>query len=332
MQFVRQAGILALSVLFLSTGSTEASPPTAQAARTWTDKSPHESHLIEINGIRVNYLDWGGQNEPLLFLAGMGNNAHCFDDIAPRLTNHFHVLAMTRRGFGLSDKPESGYDIASRMLDVLALLDALGIKRVILAGHSIAGDELTALAAGHPDRVNKLIYLDAAVDRSQEPEAEDLRQGKEPPGGPTFTKGELASIDAYLDHFRKMFSSVWSDAFEANLRDGVLIHEDGSVERRTPDYVYRAIRKGSYLAHLDYTRVKPPTLSFYPDTANTHDPAARKHLEEWRDRNISLITRSGPQIQIVQIPGAGHYMFIDHLDEVVIRIQSFLTGEASPRR
>ncbi len=46
---------------------------------------------------------------------------------------------MTRRGFGLSDKPESGYDVESRVADVLALLDALKVKRVILVGHSIAG-------------------------------------------------------------------------------------------------------------------------------------------------------------------------------------------------
>jgi len=77
--------------------------------------------------------------ETLLFLAGLGNNAHIFDGIAPRFTNHFHVLAMTRRGFGLSDKPESGYDVESRVADVLALLDALKVKRVILVGHSIAG-------------------------------------------------------------------------------------------------------------------------------------------------------------------------------------------------
>lgn len=72
---------------------------------------------------------------------------------------------MTCRWFGLSDKPESGYNAESRVANILALLDALQIKRVILVGHSIAGDELTAFAAAHPDRVDKLIYLDAAIGR-----------------------------------------------------------------------------------------------------------------------------------------------------------------------
>ncbi len=331
MNVLRQAGILALSVFLQFEGPSASSALTLLTNSTWADKSPHTSQLIQVNGIRVHYLDWGGHGEALIFLAGLGNNAHIFDDIAPRFTTHFHVLAMTRRGFGLSDKPESGYYVESRVADVLGLLDALQIKRVILVGHSIAGDELTAFAAAHPDRVDKLIYLDAAIDRSQEAEAEEARRGKEPPGGPSFPKEELASVESYLDHLRKMFPEAWSDAFEANLRDGIIIHEDGTVERRTPDRVYRAIRKGSLLAQLDYTRVKPPTLSFYSDSATAHDPAARKHLAEWVDRDIALIRKSGPQIQIVQLPGAGHYLFIDHLDEVVARMQRFLGDAVSSR-
>ena len=327
---MRHAGILALSVLFPFEGPSTSSAPLLTNS-TWTDKSPHKTQLIQVNGIRLHYLDWGGHGEALMFLAGLGNNAHIFDDFAPRFTTHFHVLAMTRRGFGLSDKPESGHDVESRVADLLALLDALQIKRVILVGHSIAGDELTAFAAAHPDRVDKLIYLDAATDRSQGPEAEAARQGKEPAGAPSFSKDELASVESYLDHFRKMLREVWSDAFEANLRDGIIIHEDGTVERRTPDPVYRAIRKGSLLAQLDYTKVKPPTLSFYSDPATAHDPTARKHLAEWADRNIALIRRSGPQIQIVQIAGASHYLFIDHRDEVAMRMQKFLADVASTR-
>lgn len=327
MNILRGAGVVALFV-FLQYEGPPASPGLERLGNsTWTDKSPHRSQLIYANGIHLHYLDWGGHGEALVFLAGLGNNAHVFDDIAPRFTSRFHVLAMTRRGFGLSDKPESGYDVQSRVADVLALLDALQINRVILAGHSIAGDELTAFAAAHPDRVDKLVYLDAAIDHSQDPEAEEVKQGKEPPGAPSFTKAELASVESYLDHFRKTFPpEVWSDAFEANLRDGILIHEDGTVERRTPDRVYREIRKGSLLAQLDYTKVKPPTLSFYADPATERDPATRKHLEELVARDIALIKKSGSQIQVVQLVDAGHYLFIDHLGQVVTRMQRFLNG------
>ena len=48
------------------------------------DTSPHKSGFVSINEINLHYLDWGGNGEVLLFLAGLGCNAHNFDDIAPR--------------------------------------------------------------------------------------------------------------------------------------------------------------------------------------------------------------------------------------------------------
>ena len=69
-----------------------------------------------------------------------------------------------RRGFGASSQPAEGYDIETRVSDLLAVLDSLGLARVNLVGHSIAGDELTGFASRHPGRVRRLVYLDAASD------------------------------------------------------------------------------------------------------------------------------------------------------------------------
>ena len=292
--------------------------------RGWVDQSPHKSAFVESNGVKLHYLDWGGQGKTLVFLAGLGHNAHIFDDLAPRFTARFRVLAMTRRGFGLSDKPASGYDVDTRVADVLGFLNALQLRRVILVGHSIAGDELTAFAASSADRVESLIYLDAAYDRSQEPDAQAVREGKEPPGAPSIPKEALLSVDAYLSYFEKSFSREWSSAFEASLRDGIEIHPDGTVERRTPDSIYRAIRKGSLLASLDYSSVRPRTLSLYEDPSIYDDTQARKELVEEIDRSIALLRRSGPQVEIARLPGAGHYLFIDHLDDVVKKMIAFL--------
>jgi non-heme chloroperoxidase len=98
---------------------------------------------------------------PIVLLAGGGNTAHVFDDFAPRLTDHYHVYGITRRGFGAS-----GYSAtdnpADRLGDVVAAIDALNLKRPILVGHSITGVELSSLANSHPNRVGGLVYLDAA--------------------------------------------------------------------------------------------------------------------------------------------------------------------------
>src|SRR5438093_10055413 len=144
-------------------------PPVA-AQSDWVDKSPHKTGFVTVNGVRLHYLDWGGAGETLLFLHGMGGTAHFYDDFAPRFTNQFRVLGLTRRGHGESETAETGYDTATLVEDIRQFLDALKIRLVVLAGHSFAGDELTRFAVVHPDRVIKLVYLDAAYDRTRMPE------------------------------------------------------------------------------------------------------------------------------------------------------------------
>jgi len=121
--------------------------------------------FVTVDGVRLHYIDWGGTGQPLLFLTSLGSNAHQFDALAPQFVDRFRVLALTRRGKDPSDKPATGYDTATLAGDIKGFLDALHIDRVSLAGYSIAGDEETRFAARFPDRVEKLVYLDAAYDR-----------------------------------------------------------------------------------------------------------------------------------------------------------------------
>jgi non-heme chloroperoxidase len=116
---------------------------------------------VETN-IQLEVLDWGGAGRPLVLLAGLGNTAHVFDDFAIKLTPDYHVYGITRRGFGISSLPASGYTADRLGDDVLAVLDALKIERPVLAGHSIAGEELSSVGTRHPERIAGLIYLDAA--------------------------------------------------------------------------------------------------------------------------------------------------------------------------
>src|SRR6266702_3436669 len=115
--------------------------------------------------VKLEVVDWGGSGRPLVFLAGLGNNAHVFDQFAPRLTATYHVYGITRRGFGASSAPApSGAAIysADRLGDdVLAVLDSLKLSRPVLVGHSLGGEELSSVGSRHPERVAGLIYLDA---------------------------------------------------------------------------------------------------------------------------------------------------------------------------
>src|SRR5690242_2159364 len=98
----------------------------------------------------------------MILLAGLGNTAHVFDDLAHQLRANYHVYGITRRGFGKSSVPNGGYAADRLGDDVLAVMDSLHLDKPVLVGHSIAGEELSSIGSRHGERVFALVYLDAA--------------------------------------------------------------------------------------------------------------------------------------------------------------------------
>jgi hypothetical protein len=126
------------------------------------DTSGHEVSFVTVeSGVELEVLDWGGTGNTLVLLAGLGDNAHVFDQFAYQFNDRFHVIGITRRGFGRSSQPAHGYDIDTRARDDVAVLDKLNLREAVFVGHSVAGTELNKLGAVYPDRVRKVVYLDA---------------------------------------------------------------------------------------------------------------------------------------------------------------------------
>ncbi len=100
---------------------------------------------------------------PILVLApGLTANAHSFDGLMRAgLGDVARVIALDLRGRGESDAPASGYTMEDHARDVLGLLDALELERVVMGGHSFGGLLTYWLAANHPERVERCVVLDA---------------------------------------------------------------------------------------------------------------------------------------------------------------------------
>ena len=112
--------------------------------------------------MQLEVLDFGGTGRPIVLLAGLGNTAHVFDQFAVKLTSLGHVRDHAPGVRRASSRPESGYDVVRLGEDVRAVLEALRIERAVLVGHSIAGQEMSYLAAQHRRTIAALIYLEAA--------------------------------------------------------------------------------------------------------------------------------------------------------------------------
>jgi non-heme chloroperoxidase len=135
----------------------------SQAAEVWHDPSSHRTLFITVDkDVQLEVLDWGGSGPPLVLLSGLGNSAHVFDDFAPKLTARHHVYGITRRGYGASSAPATGYTAERLGDDVLAVLAVLKLDRPVLVGHSIAGEELSSIGSRFPNRVAGLVYLEAS--------------------------------------------------------------------------------------------------------------------------------------------------------------------------
>jgi hypothetical protein len=129
------------------------------------DASTPEVQFVAVeDDVRLEVLDWGGSGQPVVLLAGSGLTAHIYDEFAPRLTDCCHVYGITRRGYGASSRPDSGYDDQRLADDVFQVLDSVKIDAPVLVGHSMAGGELTTLGNQHSDRLAGLVYLDALGD------------------------------------------------------------------------------------------------------------------------------------------------------------------------
>lgn len=120
--------------------------------------------FARLPGLTLHYVDWGGTGPVLLFLTGLGDSARAFDNLAPHFTDRARVLGLTRRGQGQSDAPASGYDPRTLATDIRAFLDVMKIDKATLVGFSAAGSEMTPFASTYPQRVDKLVYLDAVND------------------------------------------------------------------------------------------------------------------------------------------------------------------------
>lgn len=304
--------------------------------------SPYQSGFVTVDGVRLHYLDWGGSGPALLFIPGMGCTAYIFSEFAPRFTDQFRVLALTRRGHGDSDYPASGYDPDTLAGDVRGFLDALDIDQVILAGHSMGYIEVSRFACLYPDRVLKLVYLDAAYDRQSEGLKAMFRQNPLPKIIPPWPEAPFTRLEDYIARVRWTYrglDAVWGPVFDEEVRHNVRITPEGVIEDKTPEAVNQALVETMNTYDADYAAIQAPMLCIfalqdgtfflseaYMDAgqqaqvldyfASLRGPYEREYIAQFR--------RRVPQATVVEIPGGHHYCFLHQPGLIEETMRQFL--------
>lgn len=128
------------------------------------------SRFMELEGLRVHYKDEGA-GPPVLLLHGTASSLHTWDGWVRELRDRFRLLRLDLPGFGLTGpEPEGDYSNARRVHVLAAFLDRLGVDRCAVAGNSLGGYIAWQLALHRPERVGRLVLIDAAGYPKQRPE------------------------------------------------------------------------------------------------------------------------------------------------------------------
>jgi pimeloyl-ACP methyl ester carboxylesterase len=305
------------------TGASSGSPST-RIIQT----SPHVS---------LEVIDWGGHGPELVFLTGLGHTAHVFDEFAPAFTDSFHVLGITRRGFGSGSGQLPANNIDTLVADITAVLDTLRLSPVVLVGHSIAGEEMTRFGEVSGTRCAGLIYLDAAYDRTTNTA---LAKAHPPPAPPPMRSTDSASLTTLRAYYARLIGVRLPEsemrALSRTDRSGRYL---GDV---TADSLAQRIMSAVRTPRWDQVRCRSLAIYAMPDsTADVFpyysdlDPAGRAKAEDYVNALAPLAAASRDRFKQNQLNEvvemrASHYLFLDHPQEAARVMRKFLSDKRGP--
>jgi pimeloyl-ACP methyl ester carboxylesterase len=220
-------------------------------------------------------------------------------------------------------------------------MNALKIDRAIVAGHSLAGIELSHFAALHPDRVLKVVFLDAAYDRASSEfkaiQAKNPLYAIQRPG----ENEDHYTIEDYTATIQRGYPSlavIWSDVFDTEVAHSVKWTPEGKVVDKATDTINSAIRATIDSYVLEDGQIQAPVLSFFAltDSANyvadfMSDEQQAQVVEFFETVRtpydltwIDQFQRNVPHARVVVIPQGHHYCFIKQEELVCDEMRRFL--------
>ena len=268
----------------------------------------YADHYISVRGLRLHYVDYGGQGEVVLALHGLLQNAHAFDGIAPLLVPHVRLLALDLPGRGGSEwAPPSRYKLAQYLLDLGIFLRKLGAPRFALIGTSLGGWMARMYATAHPQVVTRLVLNDCALDANLPAACDAVRRMVRGPA-------EFASIAEATRWFlaiREGLECLNDEALTAWVSHYLCPADAGGLRFNCDPVVLRGAElNAETLASRAGTRLQPHDGG----VAWEHVKRLTMPLLILRGAKSQVVSRGTvdrlvrilPRAQSVEVPGAGH--------------------------
>ncbi len=269
------------------------------------------SHTVVRDDVKLHHLDWGNEGQhPIVLVHGSRLHAHVWNNFSSRFKDRFHIVAVDQRGHGDSGWcARSRYDLEDFYQDLRAVVEARGLTRFTLIGHSLGGRVSMLYASRHHQELERLVLVDITPGRPAAAAGADIARVTETPGPRDFESE--AQAKAYLG---KLLSRAPAHLIEESVRYGMRQTTGG---RYTWKYDPAMLRRTP--ANLDLWEmvksIPTPTLLQYGSHSNIVSTELAERLKQ-----------TMPQCTVERIENAGHALFTDQPDAFAASVERFLKG------
>lgn len=268
-------------------------------------------HFIDINGLSIHYLDWGGSSSRnLLLVHGQGGNAHNWDFIAQELRHDFRIIAIDQRGHGDSSHTRDGYAVTAFASDLAAFADAIGIVPYDYVGASLGARNAIAYAGDHTHHLKHLVCLDYGPEMS-------VTSARKQIGGMNRRPLGWRSIDEYVEHSAQANPKPSADYHRNSALHGLRLNYAGKyVSKHDPDLFWINGSFGAKEVPLlwdQWAKITCPILEMKGAESDFLSPQILERMQALQ-----------PTMQFVEVPDSGHPIAADNPQFLIAQLQHFL--------
>lgn len=283
--------------------------------------SPVRDDFVVAGDLRFHYVQWGEHGAPIVCVSGITANAFCFQALADDLAHDHRVIAYDLRGRGDSDKPEHGYSVAIHADDLVKLIDAWGLERPVVLGHSLGAFVALYFAAHYPDKLSKLILVDAGA-------APPWKTADERPAWLAVSMGRLGIPVPSFEEYKQRLKAVpflrpyWNKYLDTYFEHDVIRRDDGSVVAKTyRDGAFEDLEdEEEREAEPLWARVQVPTLLLRAGQGILSD-----NDQLLPEESAAAIQSTIKDCRYVNFPTLNHYTVIFGVEDGPVReIRAFI--------
>jgi len=271
-----------------------------------------QEKFVRVNDLRLRYLDWGTTGKtPLVCMHGHTGQARIWDEFAEAMAPHYHVMALDQRGHGQSQWATDGYARDRFVADLGAFLDALSIDKAVLAGLSMGGWNALLYAAENQERVERIIMVDIAPERSDQA----LQQQRNRPPTPL----EFYTLEEAFAWARE--NDPWAEETRRRQDMAQRMHQISTGKwtwRADPALINFALPDNQDPAYIArYWRSLESLTCPVLEVRGLKSPLVSNDI-------IERMKKANPKFSSVDVADAGHVVTVDKPQEFITITRDFL--------